>query len=190
MFSGGIVSDQPTVAGALVAVFGPDARVETKRSVGGGCINQTGRLTLTDGRTVFLKENSGQLTGMFQREAEGLAALAAADGPRVPQPLAYYCGDRDEGQFLLLEDLSSAPRQAHFWEEFGRALARMHGASAPRFGFHDDNYIGATVQPNTWEDGWTTFFQKHRLGFQLRLARDRGLADRSLARGVERVIDR
>ena len=117
MFSGGIVSDQPTVAGALVAVFGPDARVETKRSVGGGCINQTGRLTLTDGRTVFLKENSGQLTGMFQREAEGLAALAAADGPRVPQPLADYCGDRDEGQFLLWEDLSSAPRQAHFCED-------------------------------------------------------------------------
>ena len=183
-----LVTDRPTVEGALVALFGPRARVARRHSVGGGCINETGRLELADGRTVFLKENSGRLPDMFRREAEGLLALCGAPGPRVPRPLAVH-GDA-ERQFLLLEDVRSAPRRADFWEKFGRDLARMHGSQTDRCGFSADNYIGATVQPNPRERSWTAFYRRHRLGFQLGLARDHGRADRALVRGVEGVMAR
>ena len=64
----------------------------------------------------------------------------------------------------------------------------MQAASGP-FGFEEDNYIGATPQPNAWTDDWVTFFAEQRLGFQLRLAADNGFGG-ELARLGERLLSR
>jgi fructosamine-3-kinase len=49
----------------------------------------------------------------------------------------------------------------------GEQLASLHRVGAPRFGWHRDNYIGATPQLNAWDDDWAGFFVRHRLSMQL-----------------------
>ena len=52
--------------------------------VGGGCINDSMRLHLDSGTTVFLKQNSAAPEGMFQAEAIGLQALATRNAIKIP----------------------------------------------------------------------------------------------------------
>jgi fructosamine-3-kinase len=154
------------------------------RPVGGGCINNGARLVTAAGRTLFLKTNPDTPVDMFAREAEGLQALGVPDGPRVPRPLLHGA------EFLLLEDLSPAPRRQDYWPDFGRRLAALHNHTGPRFGFEHDNYIGSTPQPNPWTDDGFTFFAEHRLTFQARLARQRGLLSKDEVSRVERLCAR
>ena len=59
---------------AVAAVFGNGARIVQAERVFGGDINQAYRLTLADGRRVFLKANRKENAPFFAAEAAGLAA--------------------------------------------------------------------------------------------------------------------
>ncbi len=158
--------------------------VQRSQAVGGGCINNGARLYTDSGETFFVKLNRSAPTDMFAREAEGLDALAVADGPRVPA--AYLAGDN----FLLLEDLKPAAPQPGYWEAFGQRLAALHNHIGDRYGFEHNNYCGSTPQPNTWcEDGYH-FFSEHRLRFQAQLAFQRGLLQRDDLQRIERICER
>jgi fructosamine-3-kinase len=165
-------------------------------SVGGGCIADARIVSFEDGSRVFIKRLAGA-PGMFEKEAEGLRALAAANAIRVPQVLAV-----DE-QTLVLELIREAPRKRNFSESFGHNFAQLHQHRGRACGFPHDNFIGATQQRNDpldgpWEnaaddDGssWPEFFLERRLRFQVRLAAARGhghelgqLLDRAEARIV------
>lgn len=146
--------------------------------VGGGCINQGARLQTTSGQSFFLKTNYRAPADMFLREAEALAILRQAanlntkEGLRLPLP--FLAGP----DFLLLEDLAPAPRQAEYWSHLGRGLASLHQQTSPVFGFAHQNYIGSTPQNNDWDaDGWN-FFGHQRLLYQAKLAFDRGYLER------------
>jgi fructosamine-3-kinase len=72
-------------------------------------------------------------------------------------------------------------------------MAELHRHAPPaprRHGFDDDNFIGATAQPNPWTDDGAAFFSEHRIGFQVRLARDRGLLSAAHAAQADRVRTR
>ena len=79
---------------------------------------------------------------MFQREAEGLEALAVEGGPRVPRP--YLVGE----EFLLLEYLSPAPPTRNYWETLGRRLAHVHLTTQPRFGLPCSTHLGCKRRVN------------------------------------------
>ncbi len=152
--------------------------------VGGGCINHGARLQTSSGKSFFLKTNQHTPADMFAREAEGLLALSVPDGPRVPQPFQYGT------EYLLLEDLTPAPRAADYWPEFGRRMAGLHNHTSSQFGFDHDNYIGSTPQPNTWADDGYYFFAQHRLVFQAKLANRHGLLGSVELGQVERLCGR
>ena len=155
-----------------------------QRPVGGGCINNGSRLTTSSGKTLFVKQNPSAPDDMFEREMEGLNALAKASAIRVPE--AYLAGS----DFLLLEDLNPGHLSKSYWEDFGRGLAALHTRTAKQFGFPHDNYLGSTPQPNSWTDDGYVFFGEHRLRFQARLARHkRWLDDHDLAQ-VDSIIRR
>jgi fructosamine-3-kinase len=158
--------------------------VTRTQSVSGGCINHGARLETESGRTLFLKSNPSAPPDMFRREAEGLAALAAGPGPRVPQ--ALLAAD----DFLLLEDLSPAPARPDYAEALGRQLAALHARTGDRFGFDTDNYLGSTPQPNPWTADGHAFFAEHRLLFQARLAHGRGLLSPADLDRAERLAGR
>ncbi len=155
-----------------------------QRAASGGCINQGRHLETQAGRRFFLKTNPAAPAQMFEREAEGLAALAVPGGPRLPAVLLV--GD----DFLLLEDLQPARARPDYWERFGAALANLHLQTSPCFGFAHDNYIGSTPQPNPWVEDGFSFFAEHRLLFQARLAQRQGLLSLADLKAAERLAAR
>ncbi len=155
------------------------------RPASGGCISNGFHLLTRKGVRFFLKTNRGAPPDMFVREAEGLRALAFPDGPRLPE--VYLAGEH----FLLLESLGTQEHTTpDFWPRLGRELARLHAHINDQFGFAHNNYIGSTPQPNPWTRDGYEFFGEHRLRFQARLARRRGLLDAAQEQGVERIIRR
>ncbi len=180
--------------------LGRSHRVVSSSPVSGGCIHNALLLGLADGSSVFLKTSritSDASAGrdIFQREAEGLIALAATDALRIPAVLAT--GDGSAGSevpgtaFLLLEAVATGRPTGKFFHRFGQQLADLHRlATADRFGFDHDNYLGATPQPNGWTSDWVDFWAEHRLGHQMRLARQLDLSDTELETRSERLIQR
>ncbi|CAN0218692.1 unnamed protein product [Laminaria digitata] len=61
-------------------------------------------------------------------------------------------------------------------ELMGAQLARMHRSLSPngKYGFHLDNTIGATAQPNGWTDSWVDFWVDKRLKHMIRLSEQNG----------------
>lgn len=181
---------QRAVEERLADSSGRPVKILRTRSVGGGSIHAALVATLDDGRRVFVKHNASAPPDMFEKEAAGLSALAAPGAIRVPRNALPGGGDGSP-RFLVMEAIESGPRKSGFFEDFGCRFARLHrGTRRERFGFDHDNYIGSTPQPNPETESWVDFWREHRLGFQLRLAHDRGVSDDELDRLGDRLMDR
>jgi len=154
----------------------PTAQVASVTAVGGGCINQTSRLRLNDGQCYFVKLNDAGRLPMLAAERAGLEVLAQTGAMRVPRPLLHGVAGRHA--FLILEWLEM--RSQGDARQLGENLAALHAATAPDFGFAQDNFIGSTPQPNGWLDNWIAFWRIRRLGFQLDLAARHGYCFGSL----------
>lgn len=154
------------------------------RSAGGGCISQGYRLPGTHS-SVFVKLNRASDYDMFAAEAEGLQAMADTETIRVPRPLLW--GSHGQHCYLAMEFIEMGGRANP--ARLGEQLAAMHRHTAGRFGWHRDNTIGSTHQPNPWTDAWVAFWQQHRLGFQLDLAKRNGYGG-SLQRTGEHLQER
>ena len=139
----------------------------------------------------FVKVNDAAHVAMFESESDGLNAIAATQAMRVPNPIAT--GVAGSWSFLVLEILNFHSGMQPSWAQMGRALAKLHRCSSSdaRFGWHRDNFIGATPQPNGWSRDWVTFWREQRLGFQFKLAAEKGArfhgADR-LQAGIEKLL--
>lgn len=131
--------------------------IESISPVGGGCINDTSVLTLSDGSTLFCKQHVNPPGDFFSAEAAGLHALQEATSLKVPAVI--HVGD----EYLLLEDLGTGPVAGNFWTTLGEGLAELHSQEQPTFGFTTDNYCGRTPQVNTVIDNGFDFFAQHRL---------------------------
>lgn len=148
---------------------------ESRRSIGGGCINQG--YAITDGnRTYFVKLNQASLIEMFAAEALGLRQMEETKTIRVPKPICW--GVEGNSSYLVMEWLDLGRSSQQSWEEMGRQLAAMHkwfpATSPERFGWEINNTIGSTPQINSWTAEWAEFYAKYRLGYQFQLARRRG----------------
>jgi protein-ribulosamine 3-kinase len=155
--------------------------VVRRESVGGGCINNSSRLHLESGVTLFLKENPDAPADMFQTEAMGLKALAESDTLKIPD-LVHF-----EEDFLLIEDLGSGVKSKTYWESLGEGLAKLHSTSFDKFGFDIDNYCGSTPQVNSICTDGFDFFANFRL---LNLAADalhRNLLERQDLAALESI---
>ena len=111
---------------------------------------------------------SGGGGDMLQAEYTGLKEMADTNTIRVPTPIAF--GNYENKAFAIFEYLEFTGGGSQY--ELGQQLAKMHRCMSPNksFGFHVDNTIGATPQPNLpWMDNWADFWDTHRLGHMLRL---------------------
>jgi len=117
----------------------------------------------------FVKTGTAARADAFAAEADGLQALKRA-GLRVPEVVSQGV---DGGRaFLVLEHLELQSKGD--FAALGRMLGAAHRHAGPRFGWHRDNYIGATPQQNGWCDDWSEFWRDRRLRPQLELARKNG----------------
>ncbi len=164
------------------------AKVESSFAASGGCINQTQVLCLTNGKRVFMKQNSNPPTDFFLAETKGLQLLAKTkNGPRIPKPVAIQSGSRPT--FLLLEYIENSSEDKEFPERFARSLAELHRSSHEYFGLDHDNYIGSTPQKNTFEKDGITFFRNQRIDFQRKLARQSGLLPAAADKKLDLLCD-
>jgi fructosamine-3-kinase len=163
------------------------------RSVAGGCIHQTVKVTFTTGERVFVKWNTGASLDAFAAEADGLAALREkSEKIDLHIPEVYGAQLTEDGchAWLAVEWIeTSAGQPRDFFERFGRGLARLHQqACGERFGWHRDNFLGATPQRNSYSNDWVNFVRDCRLGPMLdQLSRQRA-APRELLDLGERLL--
>lgn len=152
----------------LEEAFGKCIKVHSTEFKSGGCINNALKLHTTEG-DYFLKWQSGIPEDMFRKEAEGLKLLGSSGIIKIPGVIAY--GKLEGKQYLLMENIESAPPANDYWENFGITLAEMHrNKSAEKYGLDHDNYIGKLPQPNDVNADWIDFFIHKRLEYQLKLA--------------------
>jgi fructosamine-3-kinase len=102
-------------------------------------------------------------------ELNGLEAIAATATIRVPHLISR--GADDQACWLDLERIDTRVADDSIEAALGRQLAALHRHTSDRFGWHRDNWIGASPQPNGWIDDWATFFATRRLAPQRELAR-------------------
>ena len=159
-------------------------RVAARQPVGGGDICAAERVTLADGRSVFVKSKPGAPPGFFAAEAAGLAWLAEANAVPVPAVL-----DVDDER-LVLEWVPPGRPTADAAGRFGRELAALHAAGAAAFGGERDGWIGSLPLDNAPGDTWPAWYAERRVLPYLRLARDRGALGHGDAQAVEQVVAR
>lgn len=147
-------------------------RIDNRRSVSGGCINQ-GYALKGENSVYFVKINQASQVAMFEAEALGLKQMVATRTIRVPKPICW--GVSEGSSYLVLEWLEFGGSTTKAWEEMGRKLAAMHRVEvSSKFGWEQNNTIGSTPQINTWTENWADFFAEHRIGYQVQLAKRRG----------------
>jgi fructosamine-3-kinase len=145
--------------------------ISDRTSVSGGCINQGYKIT-NGSQTFFVKLNRASQFTMFEAEALGLKELLATDTILVPKPICY--GVASESAYIVLEWLGLDRGNRESWQKMGCDLAKLHQVrKSTAFGWERNNTIGATPQINTWTSDWTIFFTQHRIGYQLKLAKQR-----------------
>jgi len=174
------------VAAALAAALGPAVAAAPEARVAGGSIHAAYRWPAGAG-CLFVKLAPAADAPRLAAEAAGLAAIDATHTVRVPEVRAS--GSVAGHAWLALEWLELAPVRPRADAALGERLAGLHRATAPRYGFATDNYIGPTPQANGWHEDWPGFLASRRLRPQLELAAANGYAGPLTERGA-RLLER
>lgn len=177
--------------------FGDSARVVRRDSVTGGDINRAYRVSISTGDRIFVKANSIRNLNFFLTESNGLKALRSVKKIGVPEIFGAGIDEQRGISFLALEYIESSPRTASYWETFGHELAGLHRAESIQFinaddgrakyGFMEDNYIGATPQKNRPMEKWIDFYRECRLLPQI--ARAEGYFDALMRKKSDRLLE-
>jgi protein-ribulosamine 3-kinase len=166
-----------------------EARIASIRSVSGGCISQAESVTLANGRTFFVKSNH-RTPELFSAESAGLAEIESTQAIRVPHVIGTGLTESGVG-FVVLESIETGKPGVDFETRFGRSLANMHARGrSEQFGFHLDNHIGSSNQINRWTTRWVEFWAQYRLGYQLSLAQENGMATAEFSKRCDRLISK
>jgi fructosamine-3-kinase len=151
-----------------------------KDSVGGGSINNAWRIG-DEKNQFFVKTNRKNLAFMFEAEARALGEIFSTGAIKVPEPITSGVSGHDCYLILSWLPMSGSPDA----QQFGEQLAALHRHHKPQFGFDIDNTIGSTPQLNQWSNDWIDFWQKQRLGYQLKLAQKNGFSAQLYDLGLE-----
>ncbi len=163
------------IAEQISFTTGYDFDVQTTQSISGGDINAAFRFQGVSS-SYFVKLNHANRQAMFEAEFMGLQALTETSTVAVPKPLVH--GVTDDVSFLILEYLTLMRTTSASERVLGQQLAQLHLKRQPHFGWHIDNTIGSTNQPNARSNNWVNFWREQRLGFQLQLAAKNGYSSR------------
>lgn len=170
---------------ALSFQSGVKIHINYAEKIPGGDINETYKLSTTEG-LLFLKMNdAGSYPDMFLREQNGLNILRDTNVLSVPRPLAT--GTIGTKTFLVTEFMEKGGANPDFWENFGANLARMHRQTQTYYGFPETNYIGTLKQYNTPYSSWPVFYAFNRLQPLTRVAYDQQVLDKSMVVQMEHL---
>ncbi|CAM3881196.1 fructosamine kinase family protein [Rheinheimera salexigens] len=137
----------------------------------------------------FAKINQRPYFKHFKEEALSLKTLRQHKALSVPNVICY--GQTLDNAFLILDYLKlTEPTDSH-WQQLATQIAHMHQQlDQAMFGFDWDNYIGHTLQPNKWQNNWSSFFSEQRIGWQLQLLVEQGFGFGNVDAIVEKTRQR
>ena len=149
-----------------------------KEQVAGGDTHQAFLIKDSSAR-YFVKIRPHQGPLQLRHEAEGLTAIEATNTINTPRVVCH--GITDEGnnshEYLVQGFLRFTRPEASDWRALGTQLAQLHStakakASAAKFGWSHNNFLGNTEQCNDTYQTWSVFFSECRIGAMLeKLAR-------------------
>ncbi|MDN5204496.1 fructosamine kinase family protein [Fulvivirgaceae bacterium BMA10] len=152
------------ITSLLKDAIDPKLEVFSMNTLGGGCINQASKINTSHG-PFFLKSNAQCPPDIFLREAESLEALARA-GSSLKIPKVLVKTSLGENPAILITEYLEGPE--HYQDldgALGQGLAELHQYTHDQFGFYHDNYCGATLQNNQWNNKWLDFFLQQRIWY-------------------------
>ena len=167
--------DWQAIEDSISQALGIRFAVRSAQAVGGGCINEAVCLEGSSQR-YFVKLNQAGREDMFAAEAAGLEAIQKTGAILVPTPVCT--GNDQERSWLVMEFVELASSRENTSVLLGEQLAAMHRHTSATFGFHRDNYIGSTEQPNDTGRDWIHFVTHQRIGLQLDLAQRNGVSSK------------
>lgn len=163
------------------------AEVTAAAPVRGGDVAVAYRVELVDGAVVFAKTHTAPPPGFFTTEAVGLDWLREAGAVAVAEVLAVS----DAPAFLALGWIDETGRSSAEGEAaFGRELAALHRAGAPRFGRSDRRPTGSRSLPNDPCDTWAEFYAERRLLPLADMAGRTGALPDATIGGIRRIAER
>lgn len=130
------------------------------------------------GQKFFLK--CGPASNTYRCEANGLKELSKCDDIKIANVASV--GE----EYILTHYIEEGRKEPNFFQNFGRAFARLHKIEGEHFGFYEDNFIGENPQPNlaseSEKEDWVEFFFNKRLLYQYRMAEEKGYIDPTTAK--------
>lgn len=165
-----------------------EGEIELRNELPGGEIHAAWHLRYA-GRDFFVKCDERELLTWLY----GRSRSAGATFPQSNCIGTESLGSRRRQRLQLSGDGFPPPRplDAHNAFILGQQLAHLHEWSdQPQFGLDFDNALSTTPQPNTWQRRWSTFFAEQRIGWQLELAAEKGIAFGNIDAIVEHVQQR
>lgn len=181
--------------GAVEALFG--VAVRASATVHGGDVARAARVSLVDGRVIFVKLHDRPPPAFFLTEAAGLRWLRDAGAVAVPEVLAATDGGglaaRPDGEplaLLALEWIDEAARGGADEHAFGVGLAALHRAGAPSFGREDGRPTGSRSLPNDPCTTWAEHYGGQRLAPLVAMARAGRAVDPQVLDAIERIAAR
>ncbi|MGZ3899731.1 MAG: fructosamine kinase family protein [Bacteroidia bacterium] len=160
-------------------------KIKSVTPVSGGNTSNAYKLNTDSGSYFFKEKEFETCPGLFEKEANGLSALAKKSELIVPKVLKKnLC---DSKQFILLNWLDKKKPSKESWIIFGAELAKMHSLNQPYFGFFENNYLGSLIQNNTPNNLWSAFYTQCRLiPFATELL-DSGILNNSDIKAIENL---
>jgi len=164
-------------------------QIKTTSSISGGCVADSRKLQLESGKVYFLKQLSGSSSGVFYSEERGLKELRKSGTVNVPE--VVFKGP----EFLLLEWIDAGlSKTSSSMEMLGSQFADLHKYHGTKFGFYEDNLLGASTQSNKPSKkgslNWAEFYAENRLEFQTSLAVKNGYATPEMRNLMDNLISR
>ena len=155
------------IDGTLKQIFGTDMDLIEITQISGGSISSCLHACTSHG-DYFLKSGGADSIRQLRAEADALRWLQKTSF-RVPRVLTVQT--IQGGALLVMEYLRLRP--VRDWEAYAGALVALHRMTHSQFGWHQNNYIGATDQQNPWCTDWAIFWQQARLAPQLTWAKSK-----------------
>lgn len=169
-----------------------DAVSFTSSGGGGGGGAQVGVIIDKKGQEYFIKTGSLGQFDMLNAEFQGILEIYNTNTMKVPKPITV--GTVDYSSFVVFEKLSLGGYGKS--EVMAKNLAAMHRCTSPdgKFGWKMSNTVGATFQPNDPTEKWSDFWDEHRLGHMLNLAKMEGATfspgvETQLREKVKKILD-
>ncbi len=134
----------------------------------GGNFNLAVRVKLKEGE-FFIKWNQGDHRGLFQAEAKNVQLIQETRAIQIPNVIGV--GILDEKEYLMMECVPTGTKRSDYWQDFGQKLAKLHhNSSIHGHGLDYQNYMGAALQENTWNEDGIQFLVQNRIKKQVDLA--------------------